>query len=112
MISNKESGCPRCGGQLKYYDSVTRTVRTKYGLKNEVNIKRFRCIKCSSMHRQLPDFIFPYKQYEADIIVGVVEGLITCETLGYEDYPCEMTMARWRLLPPNLFLPKAVSNLE
>jgi hypothetical protein len=60
----------------------------------------------------LPDFIFPYKQYEADIIIGVIEGLITCDTLGFEDYPCEMTMIRWRLLSPRLFLLKAVSNLE
>ena len=27
--------------------------------------------------------------------MGVIEGLITPETLGYEDYPCEMTMHRW-----------------
>lgn len=38
------------------------------------------------MHRELPDFIFPYKQYEAEIIIGVLEGFITCETLGFEDY--------------------------
>jgi hypothetical protein len=47
------------------------------------------------MHRELPDYILPYKQYEIEVIMGVLEGLITCETLGYEDYPCEMTMFRW-----------------
>lgn len=112
MISNNESICPKCGGRLKYYDSVDRIVRTKYGCKNKVKIRRFRCYKCRTMHRELPDFIFPYKQYEADIIIGVFEGLITCETIGFEDYPCEMTMLRWRALPPELFLLKAVSNLE
>ena len=35
------------------------------------------------------------KEYESEIIIGVIEGLITPETLGYEDYPCEMTMNRW-----------------
>lgn len=39
--------------------------------------------------------MLPYKQYEAEVIIGVLEGLITCETLGFEDYPCEMTMSRW-----------------
>lgn len=112
MISNNESICPKCGGNLKYYDSVKRLVRTKYGRKTKVDIRRFRCQKCGSMHRELPDFIFPYKQYEADIIMGVIEGLITCETIGFEDYPCEMTMIRWRLFPPRLFLLTAVSNLE
>lgn len=112
MISNNESICPKCGGQLKYYDSVKRIVRTKYGIKSKIDIKRFRCCKCDSVHRELPDCIVPYKQYEADIIFGVVEGLITCETLGFEDYPCEMTMTRWKLHPPKLFLLEAVSNLE
>lgn len=97
MISNNESICPKCGGQLKYYDSVKRLVRTKYGRKKKVIVPRFRCTQCHSIHRKLPDFIFPYKQYEADIIIGVIEGLITCETIGFEDYPCEMTMIRWRL---------------
>ena len=112
MISDSKSTCPKCGGQLKYYDTVKRIVRTKYGVKNKVDIRRFRCQKCSAMHRELPDFIFPYKQYEAEIIIGVLEGFITCETLGFEDYPCEMTMIRWRLSPPKLFSLKAVSNLE
>ena len=30
-----------------------------------------------------------------EVIIGVLEGLITCETLGFEDFPCEMTMFRW-----------------
>lgn len=97
MISNKESICPKCGGQLKYYDSVKRIVRTKYGRKKKVIVPRLRCNKCHSIHRELPDFIFPYKQYEADIIIGVIEGHITYQTIGFEDYPCEMTMFRWRL---------------
>ena len=87
-------------------------MRTKYGIKNKVDIRRFRCQKCGAVHRELPNFIFPYKQYDAEIIIGVLEGLITCETLGFEDYPCEMTMFRWRLSPPKLFAQKAVSNLE
>ena len=99
MISDNQSICPKCGGQLKYYDHVQRLVRTKFGNKKWVAIRRLRCCKCHAVHRELPDFIFPYKQYEADIIIGVLEGLITCETLGFEDYPCEMTMIRWRLFP-------------
>lgn len=52
-------------------------------------------MKCGALHREIPKTIFPYKQYEAEVIIGVMEGLITCETLGFEDYPCEQTMARW-----------------
>lgn len=58
-------------------------------------MSRVRCMKCSAVHRKLPDFIFPYKQYESEVIIGVLEGFITPDTVGYEDYPCEMTMMRW-----------------
>ncbi len=112
MISDNQSICPKCGGQLKYYDKVQRLVRTKFGNKKWVTIRRLRCCKCRAVHRELPDFIFPYKQYEADIIIGVLEGLITRETLGFEDYPCEMTMIRWRSFPPRLFLLTAIPKLK
>ena len=80
MVMNECSACPRCGGRLKYYDSVPRLVRTKGRQTSRVPMRRL---------------FFPYKQYEAEVIFGVLEGLITCETLGFEDYPCEMTMLRW-----------------
>lgn len=96
MVTNNESTCPHCGGQLKYYDSVKRIVRTKARATKRVRIRRLRCSKCGSVHRELPDFIFPYKQYEAEVIIGVIEGFITFETLGFEDYPCEITMIRWQ----------------
>lgn len=104
MISNNESVCPCCGGQLKYYDTVKRIVRTKRRATSNVKIRRFRCSNCKSIHRELPDFIFPYKQYEAEVILGVLEGFITSETLGFEDYPCEMTMLRWRLHEQHLLM--------
>lgn len=95
MIINNESNCPKCGGGLKYYDKVPRIVRTKGGITRRVDVRRLRCSKCRALHRELPRFIFPYKHYEAELIIGVIEGLITSDTLGYEDYPCSMTMVNW-----------------
>ena len=43
----------------------------------------------------MTELLFPRKHYEAEVIIGVLDGLITCETLGFEDYPCEATMVRW-----------------
>ena len=97
--------CPDCKGDLKYYDKTKRLVRTKRRKTKYIKIKRFRCIKCGKIHRELPEFVFPYKQYEREIISGVVNGYISPHTLGYEDYPCEITMVRWsRNLQPTLFL--------
>ena len=95
MVTSNISKCPDCGGRLKHYDSVPRIVRTKYGKKQHIKIRRLRCCECKCMHRELPDFIFPYKHYDGEIIRGVIEGFITAETIGFEDYPSEITMTRW-----------------
>ena len=104
MVSADVSVCPKCGGKLKYYDSVKRIIRTKARKTWIIPIRRLRCMNCRSVHRELSELIFPYKQYEAEVIVGVLEGLITCETLGFEDYPCGMTMSRWMTQKQQLLL--------
>jgi len=96
MVVENESCCPCCSGGLRYYDSVKRITRTKGRRTSWITIRRLRCSDCGSLHREIPDSILPYKQYEAEIVIGVLENLISSETLGYEDYPCEMTMLRWK----------------
>lgn len=39
MISDNQSICPKCGGQLKYYDHVQRLVPYCNGSPNYVGIK-------------------------------------------------------------------------
>ena len=96
MVSCNISSCPSCGAYLKHYDSVSRIVRTRGGISNRIKLRRLRCSKCKKIYREIPDSLYPYKQYEAEVINGVLEGLITSETVGFEDYPCEMTMFRWK----------------
>ena len=95
MIIEMQTKCPKCGGELKIYGSVLRIIRTKKRISKWIKLRRFKCVLCGSVHRELPNYLLPYKQYEAEIIIGVVEGIITSDTLGYEDYPCEMNMKRW-----------------
>ena len=96
--------CEKCGQPMRYYDAVKRTVLEKNREATIITVKRFRCRFCNCIRRILPDYIYPYKQYNAEIIKGVVEGFITCETFGFEDYPCEMTMTRWRTQKSQLLL--------
>lgn len=96
MAVSNTSICPNCGGELKHYDSVHRIVRTKGGIANRIKIRRLRCSKCKRLHRNIPSNLMPYKHYDIEIINGVIEGYITPDTIGYEDYPCEVTMARWK----------------
>lgn len=87
--------CPNCGGELKHYDSVKRVVKERRGVKKQVKLRRLRCSECGKLHRELPETLLPYKHYESEVIKGVRDGHITPETLGFEDYPCAMTMMRW-----------------
>ena len=96
MVKENATECPKCGGKLKHYDTVLRRVLGKSRLEKRVFVERLWCTNCHSYHNAIPALIFPYKHYEAEIIQGVLDGFITPETLGYEDYPCEMTMTRWR----------------
>ena len=104
MVTTDMPICPKCGGDLKHYDSVKRIVRTKARRTTRVKLRRLRCVGCGTFHRALPNTLFPYKQYESDVIRGVLEGLITYETTGFEDYPCEMTMERWKAQKQQLLL--------
>lgn len=96
MVFVNDINCPICSGRLKYYDRVKRIKRTKNRVTTYIYIDRVRCVKCNKVHRLVPIELIPYKQYESEVIFGVREGLITSDTLGYEDYPCEETMKRWR----------------
>jgi len=50
---------------------------------------------CGKVHRILPDIWLPFKHYEAERIENVMDGEISEKDLTVEDYPCEVTMARW-----------------
>ena len=88
--------CPECGGTLKHEGRVKRIVRSEYGKVEQIWIKRLKCLKCGMVHRVLPSHLIPFKHFKANIIDGVQQGSITSNDLGYEDYPCELTMKRWK----------------
>lgn len=90
------STCKFCGGCTKTYDRVKRILKGPRGAVTWVYIYRDKCEVCGRIGRVLTDEMLPYKHYSKDIIEGVVEGLITEQTYGFEDCPCEMTMLRWR----------------
>jgi transposase len=96
IIKRNEQTCPNCGGNLKRYDKVKRIVRLKARAVRNIELPRKKCINCGKVHREITDEILPYKHYEPAIVKAVLEGIITSDTLGYEDYPCEKTMIKWR----------------
>ena len=61
-------------------------------------IEVWKCDDCTEQkyHRALPDFLAPYKHYDIDIITDVIDTVITSDDLGYENYPSDKTMFRWK----------------
>lgn len=99
MIIYHETRCPKCGGHLKYYNTVKRIIKNKGGKNEHIYLRQFICDKCSSIHRELPNNLLPYKHYNAEIIEGVVSNKITSDDICYEDFPSEITMKRWKSSP-------------
>lgn len=68
------------------------------GRKEWYLIRRLKCSngKCGRLHNELPDFIFPYKHYDAGLIEDVVDEVVSEKDMETEDYPCEGTMKHWR----------------
>lgn len=61
-----------------------------------IRIERLKCARCKCLHNALPDFLVPYKHYAAEIISGVLDGVVSPADQDSEDYPCEETMNRWK----------------
>ena len=47
----------------------------------KIEVKRCTCEECGRSNRQIPDIWLPYKQYEADLIEDVIDGVITEDDL-------------------------------
>ena len=96
MIKVGDRICPKCGSELKYYDSVRRTIKGPNKNKKIILLARFKCSKCKSVHREIPDILIPYKHYSSKIISAIKNGEINEFTIGYEDYPSIQSMKRWK----------------
>ena len=65
-------------------------------MKEYLMIRRLRCTECHRHHNELPDCLVPHKHYEAEVISGVLDGIVTSEDADSEDlsFPADhVTMA-------------------
>ena len=95
MSSDDTLVCPVCGGTLKYRDTRPRIRKKEGGVKEYLMIRRLRCTECHRHHNELPDCLVPHKHYEAEVISGVIDGIVTSEDADSEDAPSLLAMLRW-----------------
>ena len=89
--SSAISYCPVCMEELSYRDSCKRIMLQEGHDRHVCIIRRMKCTKCGILHRELSDFLVPYKHYTAEVIFGVLDGQVTPDDEDSMDYPCEMT---------------------
>lgn len=88
--------CPECKSVLKYRDKVLRYQKLIGGERKLYMINRLQCTKegCRKLHRQLTDGMIKFKQYAAEVIEDVIDGVISEED-GLKN-PCDGSMKHWR----------------
>ena len=74
IISEEVHSCPKCGGKLKTKDYRERQEWMKYGDKFHYLLRRLQCKECGAIHTELPNFLLPYKRYNAEAIESVLNG--------------------------------------
>ena len=68
---------PDCGCFMNLHGRCRRFVRRPAGLRDELSLRVLYCPKCNQYHRELPDFVVPYKHLCADIIAAIYDALDT-----------------------------------
>ena len=80
--------CPKCKNLMKFRDTCNRHSKDNDSECTWYVLRRFQC--CGNTHREIPDFLFPYKHYDADVVQAAIDG----DTDGFN--VDESTIRRWR----------------
>lgn len=88
--------CKYCGGETKHRDYANRTIRLPGWQKEVIEVERVICKDCGRIQRVDVDGIGFRKRYSDEVRRDVIDGIVTEDDLEYEDYPCAMTMKRWK----------------
>ncbi|MEW6524975.1 MAG: DUF6431 domain-containing protein [Bacillota bacterium] len=84
--------CPCCGERLEVIGSRSRKYLNSKGEQVELRMRRVRCRACRKIHHELPDFLVPYKRYEATCVENVVSDPPVEPLVAADD----ATLYRWR----------------
>ena len=68
VVSQEQLPCTICGGHLAFKDYRLRIVRRSSEDAEFIMIRVLYCVDCNKSHRELPDFLLPYKHYTAQAV--------------------------------------------
>lgn len=96
MVKKGEKICPFCGGKLQPRGHVKRKLKLGDGEVMVVRLRRYSCTECGRWHREFPSDILPYKHYPKAIIEKFNDGRLGEDSIGFENYPVDITKLRWK----------------
>jgi hypothetical protein len=91
VMCDEVLSCPFCQGPLTTRDSRPRFVTREDGGRETWIVRRLRCRSCGKIHTELPNFILPYKHYEALAIQKTLD-----DEPGNSCAADDSTLRRWR----------------
>jgi len=89
VVSQEQIPCT-CGGHLAFKEYRLRIVRLPSEDAEFIEIRVLYCVDCGKSHRELPDFLLPYKHYTAQTVEAAVDRKKA------ECSAEERTVKRWR----------------
>lgn len=74
--------CPACGGELFVRGTCIRKAINSEGNTEFYRLRVLQCRGCHKTHRELPNFLVPYKRYDREAIIKILSnnnGEVQCE---------------------------------
>jgi len=88
----EDPDCPLCGKPMKFRDTFRRHSKNSQSECTWYVLRRFEC--CGHTHRALPDFLFPFKHYEADVVQAAIDG--NTDDIVADDSTIRRWQSQWR----------------
>ena len=76
IFGKEEAVCPECGNHMRFNGRCRRFVFRENSRKREkYSMRVFYCSKCYHYHRELPDFVVPFKHLSAKIYAAICDAI-------------------------------------
>ena len=83
---------------MKFREWRLRKIKKSDGGKEEFFIRRLYCEICDCIHHELPDFVIPYKRYDAETIEKIISG--NTDGLACDESTIRRILNWWSIVYP------------
>ena len=73
IIGKEPAQCPCCGKLMHLHCRCVRYVRRHEGQRDKLSLRVFYCSNCHRYHRELPNFIVPYRHLCTKILAAIYD---------------------------------------